>query len=233
MNEDSYFNYYSLLSPKSLKLLLSLILGTGLLLIIVFIILFLADNIIEQEYKIIVENMFMYEDGYLPIPIDGWSDLPGPKVGAVTCLYGRSNSRFHTGIDLAGVGTDKDDVNIFSVLPGKVVVSEALRNEDGTYRSYGEYVVIEHNLDELDDDFYDLSGKIYTLYAHMQTDSRVVFEGDEVEQGQVLGTMGNTGNSFGRHLHFEIKTTVRGSSEETTIDPFFYLFGQEAPKGEN
>ena len=41
-----------------------------------------------------------------------------------------------------------------------------------------------------------------TLYAHMS--AQAVHVGDVVEQGQVIGYVGNTGNSFGNHCHFEM-----------------------------
>ena len=44
----------------------------------------------------------------------------------------------------------------------------------------------------------------YALYAHMAPGSIVVREGDAVRTGQVLGRLGNSGNSDGPHLHFQI-----------------------------
>ena len=54
-----------------------------------------------------------------------------------------------------------------------------------------------------------------TLYAHLATVS--VKHGEQVAAGQVIGTMGNTGNSYGAHLHFE----VRKQGEK--IDPTPYV----------
>lgn len=56
--------------------------------------------------------------------------------------------------------------------------------------SWGNYVKIDH-------------GNGYkTLYAHMS--SFAVQLGDTVTQGQVIGYVGNTGNSYGNHCHFEM-----------------------------
>jgi murein DD-endopeptidase MepM/ murein hydrolase activator NlpD len=69
--------------------------------------------------------------------------------------------------------------------------------------SYGLYVVVVS------------PGGIETLYAHL--DSISVSAGEYVGQGQVLGAVGSTGYSTGRHLHFEvIDNGVR-------VDPLSYL----------
>lgn len=95
----------------------------------------------------------------------------------------------HTGVD---VNINVIGKNVVAVKSGTVEKSLALRNSNGTYRSYGEYVVINHH-----------DGTM-TLYAHMLSGSRKVQKGDEVVQGQVIGTVGSTGNSSGPHLHFEV-----------------------------
>jgi len=108
----------------------------------------------------------------------------------------------HTGIDVNINVTGK---SVVAVKSGTVVISKAMKNADGSYRSYGEYVVINHH-----------DGTM-TLYAHMLSGSRTVSLGQEVSQGQVIGTVGSTGNSTGTHLHFEVR--VGGSP----INPISYL----------
>lgn len=108
----------------------------------------------------------------------------------------------HTGVDININVTGK---SIVAVKDGTVVTSTALRNSNGTYRSYGEYIVIDHH-----------DGTM-TLYAHMYPDSRRVFEGENVVQGQVIGTVGTTGNSTGNHLHFEVRINGR------CVNPLPYL----------
>lgn len=76
------------------------------------------------------------------------------------------------------------------------------RGATGT-ASYGNYVKIAHG------DGYE------TLYAHLQTVSVAV--GQTVTQGQTIGTMGNTGNSYGTHLHFEVR------QNGSRVDPTPYL----------
>lgn len=96
----------------------------------------------------------------------------------------------HTGVD---VNINVVGKSVVAVKAGTVVTSKALRNSNGSYRSYGEYIVINHH-----------DGTM-TLYAHMLSGSRKVQEGDTVVQGQVIGTVGSTGNSTGPHLHFEVR----------------------------
>ena len=50
----------------------------------------------------------------------------------------------------------------------------------------------------------DIGDGHYAFYAHLQPGSLTVAEGDEVTKGQVLGLLGNTGNSDGPHLHFHV-----------------------------
>jgi len=50
----------------------------------------------------------------------------------------------------------------------------------------------------------DLGDGCYALYAHMQPGSLRVHPGDKVRRGQVIGLVGNTGNSVAPHLHFQV-----------------------------
>lgn len=108
----------------------------------------------------------------------------------------------HTGVDVNINVTGK---TVVAVKSGTVVTSTALKNSDGTYRSYGEYVVIDHH-----------DGTM-TLYAHGLAGSRKVSQGQQVSQGQALMIVGSTGNSTGTHLHFEVR--VGGKP----VNPFPYL----------
>ena len=118
----------------------------------------------------------------------------------------------HTGVDVNINVTGK---NVVAAKAGTVVTSKALKNSNGSYRSYGEYIIINHGDGTL------------TLYAHMLAGSRKVKEGDYVSQGQVIGTVGSTGNSTGNHLHFEIRVSTYNSSLKTysykVVNPLPYL----------
>lgn len=99
---------------------------------------------------------------------------------------------------------------------GKVVFCQTgQKNQKGAKgnASYGNCVKLDH-------------GHGYsTLYAHLATVT--VKNGEKVKKGQVLGTMGNTGNSFGMHLHFEVR------KDNKHLDPTPYLAADlPLPKGE-
>ncbi|HXV92931.1 MAG TPA: M23 family metallopeptidase, partial [Pseudonocardia sp.] len=50
----------------------------------------------------------------------------------------------------------------------------------------------------------DIGGGLYTLYAHMQSGSITVAEGQRVTRGEQLGLVGNSGNTSAPHLHFHV-----------------------------
>jgi len=69
----------------------------------------------------------------------------------------------------------------------------------------------------------DLGGGSYALYAHMQPGSIRVHRGDRVSRGQVLGLVGNTGNSLAPHLHFQVMdgpTSLASNGLPYEIDEF-------------
>jgi murein DD-endopeptidase MepM/ murein hydrolase activator NlpD len=76
----------------------------------------------------------------------------------------------------------------------------------GGSRGYGRMVVVDHG------------GDLKTVYAHLAT----VFasEGQAVRQGDLLGTVGMTGNTTGPHLHYEVR--FRGEA----VDPMCYVGGR-------
>jgi murein DD-endopeptidase MepM/ murein hydrolase activator NlpD len=53
--------------------------------------------------------------------------------------------------------------------------------------------------------------------------SRTVSAGQAVTQGQTLGYQGNTGVSFGQHLHFELHKGALNANKSNAINPLEYL----------
>lgn len=114
--------------------------------------------------------------------------LPGYGPSYITQYYGGG----HNGLDIgAPYGAE-----IVAAASGEVL--------NASYHwSWGNNVLIYHN------------GTYSTRYAHMS--SMAVSVGQYVSQGQVIGYVGNTGNSFGDHLHFEVYM------DGYRVDPYPYL----------
>ena len=106
-----------------------------------------------------------------------------PVVGVITSDYGwrvmGRRKEFHTGVDISvPYGTP-----VSTSADGRVVYA-------GWLRGYGYTVIIYHG--------YGFA----TLYAHLSSLS--VSYGDRVVKAQIIGKVGNTGRSFGPHLHYEV-----------------------------
>ncbi|QDY78331.1 M23 family metallopeptidase [Streptomyces qinzhouensis] len=121
----------------------------------------------------------------------------------LSATYGKAGGMWasnHSGQDFAvPTGTP-----VVSVGAGTVV--KAGPNGAGDGPAYGNAVVIKHN-----------NGK-YSQYAHLSTVN--VSAGQTVKAGQLIAKSGNTGNSSGPHLHFEIRTTPNYGS---SVDPVGFL----------
>ena len=128
------------------------------------------------------------QSGFSPI----WP-LPGVGVGSITGHFGDMYFNApHNGLDIgAGYGTP-----IVAAQAGEVISAQY-------HWSWGNNVLIWHN------------ETFSTRYAHMS--SIAVSAGQYVEQGQIIGYVGSTGESFGNHLHFEV---YYGGSR---VDPDPYL----------
>lgn len=134
-----------------------------------------------------------------------FSDIPSlwpikNGIGHVSFTFGQNINPMtglwyiHKGIDLS---TYRSGDPIIATANGQVVATG--------YQStgYGNYVILKHR------------HGIYTRYAHMSTIR--VQKGDQVSQGEIIGTIGNTGNSTGPHLHYEVHI---GSD---VVDPAKYI----------
>lgn len=99
----------------------------------------------------------------------------------------------HKGVDIGWHKLESDN-NILAHSDGTVTwVQKGQSNNKGATgnKSYGNAIKIKHN------------NGMYTLYAHLRTVK--VSKGKTVKKGAIIGVMGNTGNSYGRHLHFEVR----------------------------
>jgi murein DD-endopeptidase MepM/ murein hydrolase activator NlpD len=112
--------------------------------------------------------------------------------------YGPRKHRMHRGVDLGLChGENRAIVAAFA---GKVV---KVRNQ-GRRKGYGRYVILDHG------------NGLTTLYAHLERWKVKV--GDELQAGDTLGIGGNSGRSFGAHLHFEMRYNGIYINPETVYD---------------
>jgi len=123
---------------------------------------------------------------------EGSGSLIWPVNGTITSPFGPRWGRLHAGLDIGA----PEGTPIRAADGGTVVIA-------GPQGAYGNYTCVQH------------SASFSTCYAHQSRIGTSV--GARVAQGDVIGYVGNTGRSFGAHLHFE--TRVDG----TPADPLGYL----------
>ncbi len=128
------------------------------------------------------------------VPYSGTFVWPTPSCTSTSSAYGYrvhpiyGTVKFHAGEDIpASYGAE-----ILAAASGTVTTA-------GWVSGYGNYTVIDHG------------GGTMTAYGHQS--SIIVSVGQYVEQGQVIGYVGSTGNSTGPHLHFEVY------QNGSTVDP--------------
>jgi septal ring factor EnvC (AmiA/AmiB activator) len=135
-------------------------------------------------------------------PTAGLGSLKGrlvwPADGKVVGEFGpQVHPKFGTRTFRSGIEIDvPEGTSIGAVHPGHVVFT-------GWFRGYGNLIIVDHG------------GESYTLYGHA-AEIRVS-EGDDVRQGQSLGTVGDTGSPSGARLYFEVRHMGKA------VDPLGWL----------
>lgn len=104
-----------------------------------------------------------------------------PVKGEVSSAFGIRNGRRHDGIDIKA----PDGTPVRAADDGKVMYVNS------SMRGYGNIIIMMHK-----DDF-------YTVYAH--NDENLVKMGDKVAKGEIIASVGSTGNASISHLHFEVR----------------------------
>lgn len=112
--------------------------------------------------------------------------------------YGMRDGRLHEGLDLV----PGDGAPVQAIADGTVRIA----TESGG--NYGVTVYIDHIID---------GALITSHYSHMQYGSMRVAAGETVKVGDIIGLVGNTGRSYGAHMHFELIVN------DSTIDPLPWL----------
>lgn len=95
----------------------------------------------------------------------------------ITSTFGKRWGKLHKGLDMTG--------NSSIMAADHAVVETA-----GKHKDYGNYIILNHK------------NGYKTVYMHMS--KLLVKKGDIVQKGDKIGVMGNTGQSYGTHLHFEV-----------------------------
>ncbi len=152
-----------------------------------------VSQVIERGMR--AESISM--GGYTVTQTSGYFCWPVVGLHVVTSPFGWRSLGNHKGIDISGANASGSLV----VAGASGVVTEAGWSTGG----YGNYVIIDHG------------NGIETLYAHMLDNSLMVSAGDHVTKGYAIGRVGNTGYSFGAHLHFEVR--ING----TRVNPAWYI----------
>lgn len=123
---------------------------------------------------------------WVPIGALAW---PLPQNFSISSSFGyRSDPitgelEYHNGTDIAA----PNGTQILAAAAGTVTIANGIDSWGG---SYGYHIKIDHG------------NGLETLYAHCS--AICVTSGQQVQQGEVIGFVGNTGNSTGNHLHFEV-----------------------------
>ncbi|KKK92162.1 hypothetical protein LCGC14_2705690 [marine sediment metagenome] len=141
----------------------------------------------------------IYEDWVFPVSEPGHSYVSS-EYGLRTDPFDPKSkiNNMHVGIDIVS----PYDPSIRAVYDGIVY-------ENGYSTVYGYYALIRHNMKGVD---------IRTLYAH--ADVIKVKKGQVVEKGQEIALIGDTGNTRGRHLHFEARGPfLKGQNRAKRINP--------------
>ena len=145
---------------------------------------------VDREILVGTKSLTISGGGGSITPTSGRFVWPVIGLHSISRSYGYASSSYasgyHTGIDITGGGAYGR--TIVAADAGTVV-------QAGWNGSYGYCITIQH------------SGGLRTLYAHCS--SVGVYVGQYVYQGQAIGRVGNSGYSFGAHLHFEVHVNGR------------------------
>ncbi|MDQ3726081.1 MAG: peptidoglycan DD-metalloendopeptidase family protein [Actinomycetota bacterium] len=130
-----------------------------------------------------------------PLPTPSAAGFIWPTEGTFTSPFGWRWGRMHEGIDIAA----PEGTPIRAAADGTVILMQSEYESGG----YGNYSCLDHG------------GGLSTCYAHQS--QFATSSGASVNQGDLIGYVGNTGHSFGAHLHFEVR--INGAA----TDPMGYL----------
>ncbi|PEY30318.1 peptidase M23 [Bacillus cereus] len=142
---------------------------------------------------ILVVGMFFSSQVYAYAEGERWT---WPVDGRISDYFGTRNGK-HYGIDIAAsIGTP------VVAIRGGTVTKSYFSN------SYGHVVFVKH-------------GEYEVVYAHLN--KRYVLQGERIARGEVIGEVGNTGESRGAHLHLEVHKGVWTFGKRNAMNPLLVL----------
>ncbi|MCQ2513726.1 MAG: peptidoglycan DD-metalloendopeptidase family protein [Ruminococcus sp.] len=159
-----------------------------------------GNKVLKEAVNEVIVRGSSTSDDYINTSNSGYSTgsfiWPIPYTHSISSEFGYRWGRLHGGLDIAAGG-----------IYGQPIIA----SDSGTvsfsggdaYSGYGYYVMIDHN------------NGYSTLYGHCS--SLAVSSGQYVNQGDIIGYVGSTGNSTGPHLHFEIRV------DGVQTDPLGYV----------
>lgn len=192
-----------------------------------------------------------------PVRGDNWVALNGccepgfPHRSSVMSVNGKLNNSQRFAIDwkrtnevgefYSGDKTKNESyidygADILAVADGTVVsILDGMEaNEPGTLPAHDPELAAKLTVENVDGNHVvlDIGGGVFAMYAHLISGSVAVKVGDTVQEGQVIGQLGNTGNANASHLHFQLMdgpSLLESDSLPYELKGFTYL-GQVAPE---
>lgn len=125
----------------------------------------------------------------MTIDISSWPDLKGFFTLPVFGGYNKGIFHYYNAVDII----NSRGTPIYASADGLVMEAKKGCTTKSCNLGYGNYIKIQHNINGV---------APLTVYGHLG--DLYVKEGDKVSQGQTIGTMSDTGNAIGCHLHFEV-----------------------------
>ena len=153
------------------------------------------ESLSEAAKQLDITIKSFEEEVYHPLQVDNTAQKPftvfkgllqKPVKGSIVSFFGKYRDlkynvvRFRSGIDIRA---DKGEP-VHSVYSGKVLYAS-------WFKGYGNMIIVDHGYN------------YYTLYAHVEELFKA--KGDNVESGEVIATVGDTGSMSGSKLHFEVR----------------------------
>lgn len=150
----------------------------------------------------------------------GYPYSMGNHAIKITDMFGTRSGQ-HFGLDLTLTNSLEDATKVQN--PDVLSVTDGVVHYVGSSDSAGNWLIVES---------YRTDGqRFYVIYMHMR-DRALVNVGDSVSRGQKVGVEGNTGESFGAHVHMEVCISNNGNPESKSgrnqrLDPLVVLYGYD------